>query len=176
MAEEHKTLKQALVAFQAETPKLAKDGVNPHFSSKFTPLDTIVETIQPLLAKHGLAWAALPSSDEHGQPTLTYMLIHGPSGEELRGTMPLMLAKNDPQGQGSGLTYARRYAISAVLNLVSDADDDGNAATRGRQRQSQKRDAPENSGGSSPDPFDPKPDDLVSAADIARLRQIAAGL
>lgn len=44
--------------------------------------------------------------------------------------MPLVLQKQDPQGQGSGITYARRYAAMAILGLVADEDDDGNAATR----------------------------------------------
>jgi hypothetical protein len=39
--------------------------------------------------------------------------------------MQLLLSKNDAQGQGSAITYARRYALCAVLNLVADDDDDG---------------------------------------------------
>lgn len=38
--------------------------------------------------------------------------------------MPLMLAKDDPQGQGSAITYARRYSLMAMLSLVADVDDD----------------------------------------------------
>jgi hypothetical protein len=45
--------------------------------------------------------------------------------------MPLLLTKEDPQGQGSAITYARRYALCAVLNLVGDDDDDGNGASGG---------------------------------------------
>lgn len=133
---EHKSLAAALAAFQGDTPTLPKDGLNPHFKSRFTPLDTIVETVRPLLAKHGLAWAALPGYDEQtGHPVLEYLLIHAGTGEELQGRMPLLLQKQDPQGLGSALTYARRYALSAVLNLVADEDDDGNTASRPAQRQ-----------------------------------------
>jgi hypothetical protein len=45
--------------------------------------------------------------------------------------MLLLLAKNDPQGQGSAITYARRYSLCSVLNLVADDDDDGQAAAQG---------------------------------------------
>jgi hypothetical protein len=127
----HKSLAAALAAFQGAAPTLRKDAENPHFRSRFTPLDTIVETIRPLLSQHGLAWTALPGYDENtGHPVLEYRLIHADSGEEILGRMPLLLTKNDPQGMGSALTYARRYALSAVLNLVSDEDDDGHQASQ----------------------------------------------
>ena len=125
----------ALAALQAEVPKLPKDKTNPHFHSKFTGLDTIVDAVGPLLAKHGFIWSTLPGRDELG-PYLEYRLVHVESGEHEIGRMPLLLAKEDMQGLGSALTYARRYAISSVLNLVSDEDDDGNSSGYGTQQQS----------------------------------------
>lgn len=122
---EHKTLFAALAAVQAEMPTLPKDATNPHFRSKFTPLDTIVETTTPILTSHGLAWSARPSYDDAGNPTLRYTLAHGASGQREDGEMLLLLSKTDPQGQGAAITYARRYAISAVLNIVADEDVDG---------------------------------------------------
>lgn len=119
----------ALLNVQAEAPKLRKDATNPHFRSKYTPLDTIVETVGPLLKKHGLVWMTLPVSNEHGQPALFYRLAHAKSGEQISGTMPLLLGKPDSQGLGSAITYARRYSLCAVLNLVGDEDDDGHAAS-----------------------------------------------
>lgn len=125
---ETKTFLSALHALQSEAPKLPKDKTNPHFNSKFTGLDTIVETIGPLLTRHGLVWITKPSQSDHG-PTLEYRLVHVESGEGEQGTMPLLLTKTDSQGLGSALTYARRYALCSVLNLVSDDDDDGNASS-----------------------------------------------
>ena len=129
----HASLAEALTAFQAEVPKLPKDATNPHFRSKFTPLDTMVELTTPLLVKHGLSWSALPCFGPNGEPALRYQLSHGASGQELGSMMPLLVTKNDPQGMGSALTYARRYSLAAVLNLVSDDDDDGNRAQRQEQ-------------------------------------------
>lgn len=123
----------ALLAFQAEAPTLPKDATNPHFRSKFTPLDTIVEHVQPLLTKHGLTWSTFPCRDEHG-PALRYVLGHADTGVTMEGTMPLLSSKQDPQGQGSAITYARRYSICAVLNLVADEDDDGNGGSGGQQQ------------------------------------------
>ena len=121
------TLLDAVLAVQAEAPTLKKDATNPRFGS-FTPLDTVVETIGPLLSKHGLVWRTSPTTNEHGQPALKYRLSHAESGETDEDVMPLLLGKADMQGLGSAITYARRYALCAVLNLVSDDDDDGNAA------------------------------------------------
>jgi hypothetical protein len=126
---EHKNLHEALCAFQAEVETLPKDATNPHFKSKFTPLDTIVEKVAPLLSKHGLTWSTFPCFGPDNQPALRYKLTHATSGDSESETMPLMVTKADPQGLGSSLTYARRYSLSAVLNLVSDDDDDGNAAS-----------------------------------------------
>lgn len=122
------SLLDALLAFQREAPTLPKHADNPHFHSKFVPLDTIVERVGPLLVKHGLTWSTFPCRDDHG-PALRYVLAHPSTGDVLEGTMPLLLTKSDPQGQGSAITYARRYSICAVLNLVADEDDDGNSAS-----------------------------------------------
>lgn len=157
---EHKSLAEALAAFQAEAPTLAKDGRNPHFNSRFTPLDTIVETIRPLLAQHGLAWSALPCFHD-GQPALRYELCHAATGQVLGDTMPLLMQKSDPQGMGSAITYARRYSLAAVLNLVSDEDDDGNSASKAPQARSQQ------TNGKS---------DAVTPQDIKRLQDGAKGL
>ena len=120
----------ALLAVQASAPTLPKDATNPHFKSRYTPLDTIVEVVGPILNRHGLVWTTLPGRDERGEPALNYRLAHAPTGEVLEGVMPLMLAKADAQSLGSAITYARRYALCAVLNLVADDDDDGNAGSR----------------------------------------------
>lgn len=129
------SLLTAILAVQAEVPALPKDGTNPHFHSKFTTLGTVVEKVGPILNKHGLVWTAFPAHHD-GNPVLRYRLAHAESGESIEDEMPLLLAKNDSQGFGSAITYARRYSLCAVLNLVADDDDDGNAAgaAGGQQR------------------------------------------
>jgi hypothetical protein len=134
MLPERTSLMQAILAVQAEAPTLPKDKTNPHFKSKYTPLDTIVEKIGPILQKHGLVWLAFPDRDEDGDPALRYELVHAASTESTGGTMKLLLGKGDMQGLGSAVTYGRRYALCAVLNLVADEDDDGNAAAASGQR------------------------------------------
>lgn len=121
----------ALLAVQQELPKLQRDAINPHFRNKYISLDSLMAAIRPVLAKHGLVWITQPCRDEQGEPALAYRLVHAQSGESEGGCMPLMMAKSDPQGQGSAITYARRYSITAMLGLVADEDDDGHKATEG---------------------------------------------
>ena len=124
-------LAAALVGAQAEFAAIPKTAENPFFHSKYADLATVVSHTQPILAKHGLAVAQFPTTLD-GDPALTTWLLHS-SGQSLKDTMRLCAAKNDPQGQGAAITYARRFAYMAVLGLVADADDDGNTATRAKQ-------------------------------------------
>lgn len=125
-----KEVAKALAAFQADPPAVHLDATNPHFGSKFASLAGVFAAIRPSLAKHGLVITQLPTQTEDGAPALKTLLIHAESGEAFTSTMPLMLAKQDPQAQGSALTYARRYALLSILGLVGDADDDGATAAR----------------------------------------------
>jgi ERF superfamily/Exodeoxyribonuclease X-like C-terminal len=120
-------LAKALVAFHKEAPHIAMDSENPHFRSRFASLAGIMETVRPVLAKHGLAVVQEPCALESGMPALRTTLMHI-SGESTSSVMPLAVEKPGPQAQGSALTYARRYSLLAVLGLVADPDDDGNAS------------------------------------------------
>ena len=124
-------LSAALVAAQAEFSAVPKTADNPFFKSKYADLATVILHTQPILAKHGLAVSQHPTVVD-GESALTTYLLHS-SGQQLASTMQLCAAKNDPQGQGAAITYARRFAYMAVLGLVADADDDGNAATRAKK-------------------------------------------
>jgi hypothetical protein len=154
--ETHKSLAAALLAFQAEAPTLHKNATGQIQSRTYNYVDlhTIVEQITPLLAKHGLTWTTRPTGT-HDAPTLTYELLwegtrridHDddsydiePHSEAIAGEMPLYLP-DAPTSQtlGSAITYARRYALTAVLNLVADEDDDGQAATSAPARSYGKR-------------------------------------
>lgn len=135
MPESDETLMSALLAVQQAAPKLQKDAINPHFKNKYVSLDKLMDAVLPVLNEHKLAWVTLPDADSEGRPVLRYRLIHTPTVETLEGSMPLLLTKQDPQGQGSAITYARRYSLMAVLGLVANTDDDARAASRSNRRQ-----------------------------------------
>jgi len=119
-------LVKALSAAQAEMPKVIKGAVNPHFRSTFADLADVMGPTLPVLAKHGLAVVQLPGGGIENQH-LTTMLMHT-SGEWISTQMPMFMPQGTAQAQGSALTYARRYAYSAMVGIAAD-DDDGQAAT-----------------------------------------------
>lgn len=135
-------LAKALLAVQAEAPTLQRDGINPHFKAKYVTLETLMETILPVLNRHGVVVVQSPT--EGGLATA---LIHAESGATVESVIPLLLDKDNSQGQGSAITYARRYALMAMLGLVADEDDDGAAASKPK--------GGKRSGGSKPREFDP---------------------
>lgn len=118
-------LSAALVKFQSKCVVVGKDSTNPHFKSKYASLSAIIEATQSPLAEVGLAVIQLPA----GENTLTTMLVHE-SGEYIAETYKMTPVRNDPQGLGSAITYQRRYALGAVLNINIDDDDDGNSASQ----------------------------------------------
>lgn len=127
------TLLAALLAVQAEMPKLHKDSEaevvtqKGKYTYKYLTLDTLMDQILPVLNRNGLVWLTLPGRDEHGL-VLRYRMIHAATSDAIEGVMPLMLKASDPQAQGSAITYARRYSLMALLGLAADEDDDGAAA------------------------------------------------
>jgi hypothetical protein len=122
-SESIKELSAALTEFQKEVGNVPKDATNPFFKSKYASLENVISTIRPLLAKHHLSFSQFP--DEDG---LTTTLMHS-SGEFLQATAKLVIKDHTPQGHGSSITYLRRYALSAVLGIATEEDDDGNAAS-----------------------------------------------
>jgi hypothetical protein len=118
-------LAAALAKAQAEIGSVKKDAANPFFRSVYSTLANVWETVKPALTKHGLSVVQMPGSDERGYYVQT-QLMHG-SGQWIRSTTYMKPAKEDPQGIGSLISYARRYALQAMVMACPD-DDDGEAA------------------------------------------------
>jgi hypothetical protein len=134
-------LAKALVAFNGEVRIIEKDATNPHFKNQYASLDTIIDEVRPLLAKHGLSMMQFPGGDGENF-TLRSMLLHE-SGEWIESEpITMRPVKNDPQGIGSCSTYARRYSLSAMLSLNTGEDDDGNGATQPANQQPPNTSAP----------------------------------
>jgi hypothetical protein len=131
---EIKDLASALSKAQKVMRAIPKDSVNPFFKSKYADMATVVEHTRAALADNGLAVTQGLSLD--AAPCLITTLIHS-SGQWLRSAWPITPVKNDPQGIGSAVTYARRYAYCAIIGVASgDEDDDGNAATQAPRSES----------------------------------------
>lgn len=119
---------QALLKSQKEFPLIKKGETNPFFKSKYAGLPNILEVVLPILHKNELYVIQSPvtEGDRIGVET---EIVHGETGEKICGKFTVALAKNDPQGAGSAITYARRYALVSMLGLNVDEDDDGNSAS-----------------------------------------------
>ncbi len=123
-SESIKELAIALNHFQDEMESVKRDATNPFFKSKYAPLESIITSIKPLLAKHGLSFSQLPS----GENELSTIIMHV-SGEWIESTVKMSPKDNTPQGQGSAITYMRRYALGAAFGIATEEDDDGNIAS-----------------------------------------------
>jgi len=115
----------ALAKFQGEVGNVGKDGLNPFFKSKYATLENIINTVREPLHKNGLSFSQFPS----GENELATILMHT-SGEYIKATAKMTPKDASPQAQGSAITYLRRYALSAILGIATEDDDDGNSASK----------------------------------------------
>ena len=124
---------QALAAFQAELPQVGKGQKatvptksGGQYQYSYADLSDVTEVAVPLLSKHGLAWTASPTLSDAGF-VLRYSLVHV-SGHREGGDYPLPdPSRSSSQEIGSALTYARRYALTAVTGIAPGGDDDDGA-------------------------------------------------
>lgn len=130
-------LASALITFHVKCDKIKKDATNPFFKSKYASLSNILEAIDIPLNESGLTFSQFPT----GENGLTSILIHAESGEFMMSDYVMRPVKDDPQGKGSVITYQRRYALSAILGLNIEEDDDANTATHGAKTPEAAEDA-----------------------------------
>lgn len=133
MSNEIKNLAQALLKFHKDVEPIERDGTNVltkgGLTSKYATLDNIIESTKKILAQYGVIVIQEAATAENGEVTVKTTLLHE-SGEWMESDVLRMKpVKNDPQGIGGAITYARRYQLGALLNLATEEDDDGNYAS-----------------------------------------------
>jgi hypothetical protein len=115
-----KTRKQicaALVKAQKGFGPALKSSQNPHFKSRYADLSACVEAVVEALNDNGIALTQHTHHAEGGVCVET-ILIHE-SGEELSfGKLFVPCTKQDAQGYGSAITYARRYQLQTALGIA----------------------------------------------------------
>ena len=164
-------LAAALAKAQGEIEAAKKDSTNPHFRSKYADLASVRDAIQAALSKHGIAYIQFP---EGGPDTVTITTVLACGDEWMRASYEMRPVKADPQGMGSAITYARRYALAAAVGVAPE-DDDGNEASGKR---------PETNGKTvvkptlAPSPADKKATEIEAAfraaKTVAKLDKLAA--
>jgi ERF superfamily len=132
-------LETALAVALAKLEGAKKKSANPHFKSKYADLGSVIDAIRPI-AEHGIWFRQSTHPDDNGVTVETFYIGHGASISA--GILHMPADKRNPQGFGSALTYARRYALQTAFGLASE-DDDGNAASTGEvARQAPAKRAP----------------------------------
>ena len=134
---EHKGIYAALAAAQADMGPALKQASNPAFKSKYADLASVMDACLPALTANGICVMQPTGEDDLGRFVKT-ILAHT-SGETVECRVPLIVSKNDMQGYGSAVTYARRYGLMSMAGIAPE-DDDGNAAAKAPPKDEPKRD------------------------------------
>jgi ERF superfamily len=116
---------KALIKAKAEFTPIQKDGTNPHYKKKYATLDAVLDAVTPGLSKHGLV--IIQTTELCESKTVLRTHLYHESGESITSNYPLP-ETSDSQKFGAALTYARRYAVCAILSVTADEDDDGEGA------------------------------------------------
>ncbi len=132
-------LAAAMVKAQAAMGSAKRDASNPFFKSKYADLASVREACIPALNANGLCVIQFARGTADGVEVET-LLAHI-SGEWVSDTLAVPVTKNDAQGFGSAITYARRYALAAIPCLATE-DDDGNAAAASVQNRPKQQQSP----------------------------------
>ena len=121
-------LVKALIAARKEMTAAKKGKDNPFFKSKYADLSSVIEAVKEPLEAHGLSFV-----QDIDNGSVVTVILHE-SGESMRlAPFPVLSTKQDAQGVGSGVTYARRYSLQTALGVPAE-DDDGNAASQPSKR------------------------------------------
>ena len=92
----------------------------------YATLQDVLDAVRPALSLNGLALTQ-PTKIVDGKVVVETLLSHS-SGEWISGELFIESLDKTPQSEGSALTYARRYALSSLLGIASEEDDDAEAA------------------------------------------------
>lgn len=134
-SESIENISKAMSEFQKNLKQPLKDANNQFFKSKYVPLENVVEAITEAAGPLGISFMQFASGDDSGNIEVGTIILHQ-SGEYIEfPSVRVKPEKQTPQAYGSAITYAKRYALSAVFGITSDKDDDGNEASgNGRKK------------------------------------------
>jgi len=117
----------ALISFHQTNPHAFEDKVNPHFKNKYASLESVIKTVRQANS-FGLTFTQ--EMDFEGDISFVRTVMMHSSGQ-MRISRTKIVSKdpNDPQKQGSAISYAKRYGLQSIFGLPTD-DDDGETANK----------------------------------------------
>lgn len=118
-------LAAALAKAQGQLTGALKDSANPFYKSKYADLNSVWEACRKQLSDNGLS--VIQTTDIAFETVVVRTTLAHSSGQWISGILPVKTKDDGPQAQGSGITYARRYALAAIVGLAQ-IDDDAEAA------------------------------------------------
>jgi len=124
-SEQINELAAALAKAQASITGALKDSANPFFKSKYADLASCWDACRKQLTDNGLS--VIQTTDIVADTVVVRTTLAHSSGQWISGILPVKAKDDGPQAQGSGITYARRYALAAMVGLAQ-IDDDAEAA------------------------------------------------
>lgn len=127
MTEKMTNINQAFLEAQKKIKPVKKDGTNPYFNSRYATLSAVFDNVKEVLNEAGFSILQPVMGDK----VKTRLLFTDGTTIEDEGTPIVCKVDNDPQAQGSAITYARRYGLMSLLGLPADDDDAESATGRG---------------------------------------------
>lgn len=121
-------LYKALDSFHQKTNLVKATKENPYFKSMYADYNVVVSETKPDLIENDLRVKQTITNID-GKTAIRTRLTHIASSQFIEDVSPVAHKDNDPQSQGSGITYGKRYAYVAMLDLLVDQDDDGSLAS-----------------------------------------------
>ena len=119
----------ALINVQRQLQPATKDANNPFTKSRYATLNSVMDSCRDALLSNNIWLCQYPVPAEPGYLGLVTKLTHAESGQWQSSLAVVPLPKADPQGVGISMTYMRRYALSAMLGIVTEEDTDGEFAS-----------------------------------------------
>lgn len=121
-------LAKAMLAVQKQLTPATRDATNPYTRSRYATLNAVMDACKSALLDNGIWLTQITVPSDPGTIALLTKLTHAETGQYQASVTVLPLQKPDCQGAGSAITYARRYALTAMLGMVTEDDDDGEGA------------------------------------------------
>ncbi|MHC9537736.1 ERF family protein [Dellaglioa sp. BT-FLS60] len=152
-SEEFNNISKNMAKFRTQLVQPKKDAENPYLKNGYVTLEGVIATIDKGMEGTGLSFIQEAKTGALGQSVIIKTTLFHESGQYMElESLEIPSAKKDAQGLGSAITYAKRYALSTIFGITSEADDDGNEASNVTQKRTTQTNSRKNQNKTAPKP------------------------